>query len=398
MHAGNAQLEPEVVKVGVAGLHHRLVHIHVAVAPALPVPVTVRVVLQLIVAGIEDGALPVGDAGVQARQSDERFHGGAGRVAALQGAVEQGVVQVFPVAGVVLVGNAVDEQVGVEHRPADERQHAAVTGVDGHHRAAPVAEGVVGGSLHLHIQGQAQILAGHRRLLLQHAQYPAPGVGFHLAVAHLAVQAVLVVTLHPAAPVVVGAGVIALFGEGHAVQVFRVEPVHVAQNMGKQLAVGVVAHRVGGHAHARQPMLVHRDAGDLVFAQAPAQGNRVPGPARPLQTLVEAFDVVAFQRHQPVNFTQGPLQVGNLLDDHFHGEIRPVGGENFAVAVGDQPARRRHRLGLHPVFITERGIAAVLENLQPGHAPHQPHGQQGDQNGAHQQAKAENPLLVVVVF
>ena len=369
-----------------------------AVAPALPVPVTVRVVLQLVVTGVEDGALPVGDPGVQARQPDKRLHRGAGRVAALQGAVEQRVVQVFPVAGVVLVGDAVDEQVGVEHRAADERQHAAVAGVDGHHRAAPVAEGFVGGPLHVHIQGQAQVFTGHRRLLLQHAQYPAAGVGFHLTVTHLAVQAVLVVALHAAAPIVVGAGVIALLGEGHAVQVFRVEPVHVAQHVGKQLAVGVVAHRVGGHAHARQPVLVHGDAGDFVLAEAPAQRDRVPGPARPLQALVEAFDVVAFQRHQLVDLAQGPLQVGNLLDDHFHGEVRPVGGENFAVAVGDQAARRRHRLGLHPVFIAERGIAAVLENLQPGHAPHQPHGQQGDQNGAHQQAKAENPLLVVVVF
>lgn len=243
MHAVDTEPEPHIVEVSVAGLHHRFFHIHLAMPPAFPVPVTVGVALEAEIAGIVDGPLPTGDTGIQARQTEHGFHRGARWITALQGTVEQRVIVILLITGVVLVGNAGDEQIGVETGAADKGEHAAIPGIDGDHRAAPLAEGVVGGLLYFQIQGQTQIVTGYRRLFLQNAQDPAAGIGFHLTIADLAVQPMLVIAFHTGAAVIMSAAVVTLLGQGHVVQILGTEAVDVPEHMGKQVAVRVVAHR-----------------------------------------------------------------------------------------------------------------------------------------------------------
>jgi hypothetical protein len=57
----------------------------------------------------------------------------------VQVAIEQGHRQVVGQPRVVLVRDAVDEQVGVEHRHADHRQHFAGARIDGDGGAILVA-------------------------------------------------------------------------------------------------------------------------------------------------------------------------------------------------------------------------------------------------------------------
>src|SRR5690606_22821015 len=219
-HAIDAETETHVVEVGVAGLHYRLVHVDPAVALAAPVTEHPLFAFDAVETGVPDGALPVRDARLQAGQANQRFHGGAGRVLSLEGAVEQRLVVVIAVAGVVEVGNAGDKQVRVEAGPADKRQHAAVARVDGNHGTAPFAEGIPGGLLYTDVQLQAQVLARLRRDFLQHAQDAAPGVGFHFPVAGLAVQQAFVVTFHTDATGIVGAGIVGLLVGVHLFDIF----------------------------------------------------------------------------------------------------------------------------------------------------------------------------------
>src|SRR5690606_41303246 len=112
--------------------------------PAVPLPAPVTehplFAFDAVETGVPDGALPVGDAGLQAGQADDRLDGGAGRVLPLQGTVEQRLVVVVAVAGVVAVGDAGGEQVRDEAGPADKRQSATVARAERHHGAAQPAE------------------------------------------------------------------------------------------------------------------------------------------------------------------------------------------------------------------------------------------------------------------
>ncbi len=340
MHAGDAQLEPHIVEISVAGLNHRFVQIYAAMAPAFPVPVAVWIVFQLVIAGVRDGALPVGDAGIQASNAQHRLDSGAGWVAALQSAIEQRIVRVALVGGVILVGNAGDEQIGVKAGAADKGQYAAIAWVDGHHGATPFAQRFVGGFLNTHGNSQAHVFAGNRGLFLKHAQNPSPGVGFYLTIAHLTMQTIFVKTLNPAAAIEMGAGIIALLVQRHGFQVLAVDAVHVANHVGQGIAVGIMANRVGGDTNAGQPMLVDCQPGDFLFRESSAHGNGFPGASGGLPAFVEPLQITVVKRHHGAQIFDQRIQIRGLLDDDFQGKIRSVFRQDDAVTVGDQTARR----------------------------------------------------------
>ncbi len=92
--------------------------------------------------------------------------------------------------------------------------------------------------MYAHGQAQAQGLARHRCLLFQHSQNPPAGVGFHLPVAHFAVQGVFIEALDATASVEMRAGIVALLVQGHGVQVLDVDPIDVTQHVGKRIPWG----------------------------------------------------------------------------------------------------------------------------------------------------------------
>lgn len=143
---------------------------------------------------------------------------------------------------------------------------------------------------------------------------------------------------------------------------------------------------------------MHRDAGDFLLGEPAAQRDRFPRAAGAGAAPLEPLQVIVGQRDQLTNAVQGVVQVRALFHRQFQGEVRPVHRQDFAVAVGDQAARRRHRLGQHPVVVTKGGEPAVLGDLQPGHAPDQYQRQHQNQRYRHQQTQAEQTVLVMVVL
>ena len=174
------------VVVGVARLDDRLVHVDRAVAAFLVV--AEAVVAELEVARIGDRLLRRALAERQRRHRHERLVGRARRIGAAQRPVEQRLVERLVQRLPVLDVDAVDEQVRVEVRLADEGEDLAVARIDRHQRAAPVAEQLLDHRLQPDVDRQHQRVAGRRRAGAQAPHRVAAGAHLHLLEAGGAVQ------------------------------------------------------------------------------------------------------------------------------------------------------------------------------------------------------------------
>jgi len=100
-------------------------------------------------------------------ERQERLDRRAGRIRAAQRPVEQRLVrrlvQLLPVRRI----DAVDEQIRVVARLRHEGEHVAGIRIDGHQRAAPVAERRLGDLLQPDVERQRQVVAGDRWRALQ---------------------------------------------------------------------------------------------------------------------------------------------------------------------------------------------------------------------------------------
>ncbi len=115
--------------------------------------------------------------------------------------------------------------------------------------------------------------------------------------------------------------------------------------------------------HARQPVAIGRDAGDLLIGQARLERDRFGGP----EFFVEPLEASAFTRRDLDDGGQlvdRALQVGDLL----RVQLERVGGvvarEHDAVAVGDDAAVGRLGLDIDAVRFGQLGEVLVLDDLQ----------------------------------
>ena len=339
-----------------------------------PVPVLVGVAGQAVPARVGNRVFRGDEPRLQTGHAHERLDGGAGRVYALYGAVEQGHVQGIAQGGIVLAADAIDEQVGVEPGRGHQGQHPAGARVDRHHGAAAVAQRLGGGALDADVEIQDQVGAGNRVVSLQHPQHPAVGIGFHILVAHFPVQDVLVILLHPHLANVESASIIGLI---QLQDLALVDPADITQGVGKQLAMGVVAQQLGVHHHAGQAKAIHRQPRLFRLRQAKTQRHRLVGsPA--LELLGEIHDVAVADGKQLLQALQGRIQVGHLLADNGQHVTGTVVGQQHAVAIKDEAALGRQRLQLHPVAFGLGAVDLVFGNLQRVIA-----GQDDTQQGQH---------------
>ena len=394
MDAVDAEAHREIVEVDVAGLGDGLVHVGDAVAGALPVAVAALVVGQHEPARAVARGSGGDHARLEARQRHEGLDGGARRIAPAQGAVEERAVRVVRQRAVGGRVDAVDEEVGVVARRAHERQHLARARVEGDDRAAGLAEGLLRGALQAQVDGQPQVAARARARALEHAQRPALGVDLDLLHAHAAVQERLVGALDAELADVAGATVL---DRVERLEVVGVDARDVAEDVGEQRARRVVARRAHGDVHTRELVAVDREARRLRLAQPQPQGDGLEaGLAR--RQGPEALDVDGAQGHDAAEALEHGVEVRHLLRHHLEAVGGTVLGHGRAVAVEDQPARRRQRHEPHAVLARERAVALVLEHLEL----HQPRGHRADgehgEGGGEGRAPREQALLGAVVL
>ncbi len=357
----DAELVRQVIEVGVVGPHDRRVEVDEAVTGTVPVAILVVVVGQHVIARVEHPARSRDHAGVETGNRYRRFDRRARRVQTTQHAVEQRPVDGITQLGVGLEADAGDEQVGVETRLTDHRQHFAGFRIERHHRATTPAQCGLGGFLQLDVEAQDDVLAGNRIGALEHPQHAATGVGFDFLVTDLTVQFRLVEPLDAGLADVVGAAVVDRI---QRLQLFLVDPPHVAHRVRKVRALRVMPDQLRDHFHPGQAELVHRDPGDLLFGQLEQYWHRLERPAPLTHAFLEDHPVLGRQLQHLDDDVEHLLPIAGALAGHAQTEARPVVGHDYAVAVENQPARRRNRLHMDAVVFRQGRVVLVLDHLQ----------------------------------
>ena len=296
-----------------------------------------------------------------------------------------------------LLADPVDEGGGVVGGVRRHGQHAAVAGVDHHRRAGGgdealgrlvvvgglgrgdgLGQGLLGHLLQVEVEGEAHVVALHRRLLAQRAQDPALGVDLQLLHLGLAPEVVLVGQLHARLPDrVPGPVSLALAGR----QLLVVDLPHVAEDVGREARVRVEA--LGQHhpLHARVLGLVLPDVDERLLGDVVGHRNglerAVPGV---VDALLEDGHRDLDEGGQVGDHVVGLLAQLGLVDGD--GGHDPVADQDLAVAVED-PAPGG--LGVDEAHAVELGFFLVGGGGQDLQVPQA--GQQGAEQGDHDHAQ-----------
>ncbi|PYP09867.1 MAG: hypothetical protein DMD56_10085 [Gemmatimonadetes bacterium] len=159
-----AELQAQLVEVHVAALGDRVGEDEVAVPLGRPAAEEAVAILQSAATGDRHPRPQRHDAVPQRHRGQGELPGGSGRIACLDGAVEQRVrlahVEAAPIVGV----HAAHEGVGIEARRAVQGENLACIGVQREHRAALARrEDLRDVALQLEVDGGMHRAARHRR-------------------------------------------------------------------------------------------------------------------------------------------------------------------------------------------------------------------------------------------
>ena len=384
VHRVDAELVGQRVVVHIARFDDAAVHVHraqTAVAVAAK-----GVAAKGPRAGVVDGDGGRALATLQSGHRHEGLVGGAGRVGAAQGAVEQRLVdrlaELFPALRV----DPFDKQIGVERGLADKSQHLARFRVQRHDRAAPVAKHLFNHLLQLDVDGQNDGVTGCGGAAGQFAHGTPCRRGFKIFNAGDAMQAFLKTLLNAELADVIRAPVIAfVFRFLQALFVGLVDPADVADHVAGDFAKRVVAIQPRLDVHPRKSKTLGGKDGDFGIGQTGAyrQGLQALGF---LQQFFQAFFIARMHRDDFRELFNDPVQIAGLGGRDLQGVGRVVGGQHDAIAVQDQTPVRHDGNGGDPVVIGLLKQVVMAENLQVD----QP-GDEQQKGKQHQQTRDHNP-------
>jgi hypothetical protein len=136
----------------------------------------------------------------------------------------------------------------------------------------PLFERLLGEALDVEVYGQLDVVARHARLLAQRAQHPPLGVHLQLLDLRGAPKGVLVGQLHARLPDVVALPVpVGTSG----LELHVVDLAHVAEDVGRQPAVGIGPLSELDDVHPRELGGVLAEVEDLVFGHVVDHGHRL---------------------------------------------------------------------------------------------------------------------------
>ena len=146
-------------------------------------------------------------------------------------------------------------------------------------------------------------------------------------------------------------------------QLFLVDPPHVADGVGKVRPLRVMPHQLRHHFHTRQAELVHRDPRDLLFGQLKQDRHRLEWPAPLLHALFKDHPIFRGQLQYLDDHIENLLPVAGAFAGHAQAEAGPVVRNHHAITVENQATGRRNRLHMHPVVFRQCGVIVVLDHL-----------------------------------
>ena len=371
------QVAGQHVVVGVARHHQGLVHVDRAMAALLVVHELMPAEPEK--AGIGDFLLPFALFVGQPGQGHERLESRAGRIGAVDGAVEQRLVEFvlrdadFVQHSPVRAGDAVDEQIGIESRHRHQGEHFAVRRIERHQGATAIAESGFGDFLQFEVDAQLDVVARRRGVALQAPHGPAAGIDLDVLDPGGAMEIDLVGRFHAALADVFGAtvvGGIAAFVE--ALLLLVVDAADVAHQVRSQRPVRVIAEQPRLHFDAREAVTLPDEARDLLVAEMGADRRAVQAAVFRAE-FFEAPFVALVDGDEPGELVDYPGEglVFFRIDD-VRGNLQRIGGEiarqHGAVAIDDVAALRHDRQRGDAVVLGERVVMLVvlhLEDVEP---------------------------------
>ena len=150
----------------------------------------------------------------------------------------------------------------------------------------------------------------------------------------------------------------------HRLEIVLADSSHRADRVRRQRGVRIVTYELRVHLRTDQAKPIHSQRGVLLFRQRDLEWNRLERPAPVLVALTEVVDLVVRKRDELADFSQQLVQVAHAFLHDRQREHRPVVREQHAMAIEDQPARRRERLELNPVLVRSRRVLVVIEHLE----------------------------------
>ena len=142
---------------------------------------------------------------------------------------------------------------------------------------------------------------------------------------------------------------------------------------------------------------MHGEAREFLLGQLQPDRHGVERAPRE-DRLPEALDAPRRQQLQRDQPREGVLEVRDLLADELELVGRAVQRQRLAVAVEDQPARRRHRVDADPVALGQLAEVIVADDLQVEQPRAQHAEQQEDDERRRDDAAAEHALLGDVIL
>ncbi len=260
--------------------------------------------------------------------------------------------------------DAVDEQIGIEGRLADEGQHLAIARVQCDQRATPIAEHFLDHRLQPDIDRHHQRVAWRCRVALQSAHRAPAGAGLDLFKAGGAVQFALVTLLDAEFADVVGAAVIGLVLGFLEILFFgTVDAADIADQVAADLAERVVAEQTSLDLDRRKAEPLRGETCHLLVTELGADRQRLETLAFVDQSL-ETFAVARLDLDQFSQRVDRRVEIDCLRRRDLQRERRIVVGQHDPVAIDDQTAVRNDRHHRDAVVVGTGRQFLVFINLQ----------------------------------
>jgi len=146
-------------------------------------------------------------------------------------------------------------------------------------------------------------------------------------------------------------------------QILLADGAHVAERVHRQLGVRVPAGLACLDIQARELEAPHGETRDVLVRHAQADRHAVE-PAARVDGALELIDVLGTDELELHQAREGLMHVRHFLGHQFQLVGGLVARDHLAVAVEDQPTRRRDRLVPYPVTLGELRVVLVTRHLQ----------------------------------
>src|SRR5690606_22171764 len=138
--------------------------------------------------------------------------------------------------------------------------------------------------------------------------------------------------------------------------------------------------------------------GDLLFAELEEDRHRLERPPALAHALLENCALIGTQLQHLDDDVEHLLPVAGPFAGHGQTETWAIVGNDYAVAVENQPAGRRDRLHVDAIVFRQRGVVLVLDHLQIVQTRDQRQGQPENGHGAHDDAPPDQAGILFVVL